>query len=202
MVEGPPTGMTPDLQPIETRGSFEVMDRTVMHDRFGMQLIGDTVKRPDGSMGQQYWVNFPQESVLVFPLDQDKNIYLAEEFTYAANERKLEAAGGSINPGEDAEAAARREVYEELGVEVDELKKIGTFESITSRVSNKAHAYLARVAGVSEAHPETGEDIKLSVMTFNTALELVRRGVINTAVIAAAIWAINDILEHEDLPSN
>jgi 8-oxo-dGTP pyrophosphatase MutT (NUDIX family) len=182
---------------IERRGPFKVMSREIRHDRFGMQLVADKVQRPDGSLGEQFWVSFPNEAVLIFPMDADGNIYLSREFTYAANDYKIEAAGGTSDPGETLEDAAIRELREELGVEVVELHKIGTFQDITSRVDNRSHAYLAKVVNVGESRPDAGEDVRLEKLQFDTALDLVRRGVINTSVIAASIWYINDLLSTE-----
>lgn len=179
---------------VEQRGPFTVVSREVRHDRFGMQLIADKVVREDGSTGDQFWIDFPNKAVLIFPMDEEQNIYLAREFVYAVNDYKLEAAGGSPDQNETLEEAARRELREELGIEVEELRKIGTYQDITSRVNNETHAYLARVTGLGEANPETGEDIRLEKIPFPTALEFVRNGVINTSVIAAAIWQINDML--------
>ena len=53
-------------------------------------------------------------------MDDAGNIYLSREFTYASNEEKIEAAGGSIDEGETPEEAAIREVKEELGIVVRE----------------------------------------------------------------------------------
>jgi len=185
-------------QPMEQRGEFTVLERKVMHDRFGMQLIGDRIMTSDGQEGEQFWINFPRQAVLVFPLDREGNIYLNREYTYATAECKLEAAGGTPEADETFEAAALREVREELGIEVDELRKINIYQSITSRVNNTTHVYLARVATVGEATPATGEYTRLEKMPFLEALELVRNGVINTADVAAAIWHINDILSAEE----
>lgn len=179
---------------IEKRGSFDVLTREVRHDRFGMQLIADTVVRPDGTQGQQYWIAFPREAVMVFPVDSDGNVYLSREFTYAANDYKIEAAGGTADEGESLEAAAIRELKEELGVDASELRKIGVFQDITSRVDNRTHVYLAKFGNVGKSAPESGEDVGLLKMSLRDAVDLVRKGTINTSVVAASIWFINDLL--------
>lgn len=183
---------SPDF--VEQRGPFTVVGREIIHNKFGMQLVADDLVNPDGSKGKYFWINFPNKAVLIFPMDDEQNIYLAREYTYAANTYRLEAAGGSPDEDEALEDAARRELREELGIEVGKLQKIGAYHDITSRVNNETHAYLARATGIGKANPETGEDIRLERIPFPTALEYVRNGVINTSVIAAAIWQINDML--------
>ncbi|GEM_PF-2439429 len=197
MTEGPRRIEGDPRQPIEQRGPFSVLERKILHDRFNMELIADKIRRPDGTEGEQFWVNFPRQAVLIFPMDNERNLYLAEEFTYAINEFKIEAAGGSPNVGESLEDAAVREVREELGVEVESLQKLGTYESITSRVNNKTHAFLARVKSVGESKPDADEVIRLKKFPFPTAIEMVRNGVINTSVVVAALWQIKDLVEGE-----
>jgi len=184
---------------VENRGLFKVNSREIMHDRFSMQLIHDQVTRPDGSFGEQYWVNFPRQAVLVYPMDENNNIYLLREFTYGANRYSIEAAGGVINEGETPEDAALRKVREELNVELDKdsLQKLGQFGEITSRVNNISHSYLARVKSVGEPNPNAGDDITRRIMPFETAMAMVRSGEIYTGVIAAALWSINDLINSE-----
>lgn len=183
---------------VERRGPFEVIERKIIHDRFGMQLVGDRVVRPDGTIGEQFWVNFTREGVLIFPVDDQGNIYLSEEYTYGTDQYTTEAVGGSVDEGEDPRDAAIREVKEELGIDVSEVHSLGTYHQLTSRVNSTTHVFLARVRSVGEAKPESGEVIRLRKMPFGVAFEMVENGVINTAIIAAALWKIRNILETTD----
>ena len=184
---------------LESRGPFKVVERHVLHDRFGMQLIADTVIGPDGREGKQFWVNFPHGCVLIYPMDDAGNIYLSREFTYASNEEKIEAAGGSIDEGETPEEAAIREVKEELGIEVDpaSLHPLGKMYTITSRVNLTAHSFLAKVTSVGEPHPESGEIIQLIKVPFPTAMSWVRDGIITTAIVIAALYRIEELLRFD-----
>lgn len=187
---------------IEKRGPFNVTGREVKHDRFGMQLFGDKVIRPDGSQGEFFWVNFNKEAVLIFPIDDEGNIYLTEEFTYAANKFSTEVAGGSIDPGEDAYEAAKREVKEELGIEADNLGYLGTVQEITSRVNNVTHMFSARVKSVGEAKPESGEIIRLKKVPFQEAFQMAIDGRISTGTVKSGIFQIYIFLEALSKNSN
>lgn len=187
------SGELPDI--IEHRGPFKVISREIIHDRFGMQLIDDQVIKPDGSQGEFFWVNFPRQAVLIFPIDDDGNIYLTEEFTYATNKVSIEVAGGSIDEGEDAEEAARREVKEELGIEADKLDYFGTVQEITSRVNNVSHLFLAKVKSLGEAKPDTGEIIRLKKVSLEEAFQMALDGSISTGAVKAGILQIKIFLE-------
>ena len=58
--------------------------------------------------------------------------------------------GGGIAKGEDPEAAARREVFEELGMQLDEVQSLGVRDEVISNSPQKAHLF----AAVCEAEPK------------------------------------------------
>lgn len=180
---------------IEERGPFQVIAREFKHDKFGMQLIGDTVIRPDGSEGQFFWVNFPREAVLIFPLDNEGNIYLTNEYTYATNKDSIEVAGGSPNENESIEEAAKREVQEELGLVVESLGNLGTTSEITSRVNNVTHKFLAKVKSAGEATLEPGEIIRLKKVPFEDAYKMVLNNEISTSSVSDGILKIKLFLQ-------
>lgn len=183
---------------VEQRGPFKVINREVRHDKYGMQFIADDVIRPDGSQGQQFWVNFPNGSVLIYPLDNQGNIYLTEEFTYAAGKYSIEVAGGAIDDGENPEDAARREVKEELGLEIESLGNLGSTHETTSRVNDLSHRFLAKVKSVGEANLEPAEVIRLKKVPFYQAYQMVLDGEISTAVVSDGILKIKLFLESLD----
>lgn len=51
--------------------------------------------------------------------------------------------GGGLGRGEDPEAAARREVREELGIDLAKVEAIGTLEEVLSGCPHTAHLFAA-----------------------------------------------------------
>ena len=51
--------------------------------------------------------------------------------------------GGGLRPGEDPEAAARREGQEELGITLTRIEPIGTLEEVLSGSPHTAHLFAA-----------------------------------------------------------
>lgn len=188
----------PESEPkiIEERGPFKVTDREVKHDRFSMQLIADKVIRPDGSPGEYFWINFPRQAVLIFPIDEKGNIYLAEEFDYVANEYSPVVAGGVIDEGESAVDAAKRELQEELGIEVEpQVWYIDTTKEVTSRVNNQTHLFMAKVKSVGKANLEAGEDIRMKKVPIEKAYQMVLNREIQTATVKTGIFQIRNFLQ-------
>lgn len=66
----------------------------------------------------------------------------------------IETSGGGIEPGEDPETAIRRELKEELGADVDVLRKIGVVSDYYNLIHrhNINHYYLCRVQSFGDRH--------------------------------------------------
>ena len=180
---------------IEERGPFKVVSREIKHDRFSMRFNADKVINPDGSEGEQFWIDFPNQAVLIFPFDNEGNIYLSEEFTYEIGKFSIEVAGGVINDGEKPEDAAIRKVKDELGIEAESLGYMGTVYNITSRVNNASHLFLAKVQAVGEANPEWKDTIRLKKVPFEDAYRMALNGQINTDSIKGGIFQIKLFLD-------
>jgi ADP-ribose pyrophosphatase YjhB (NUDIX family) len=69
-------------------------------------------------------------ALCLFRRARDDALLLAPGYDHVKEERFYRPLGGGIEFGERAEEAARREIREELGTEVDGLRLIGTFENI------------------------------------------------------------------------
>ncbi|MBQ5951526.1 MAG: NUDIX hydrolase [Lachnospiraceae bacterium] len=86
-----------------------------------------------------------------------------DEFGHAT---LIETSGGGVEPGEDLEEALRRELQEEMGAQVDVLRKIGIVSDYYNLIGrhNINHYYLCRVRGFGETH-RTRDEIEDYHMT-------------------------------------
>ena len=80
----------------------------------------------------------------------------------------IETAGGGVEPGEDLETAIRRELNEELGVEVDILDRIGLVSDYYNLIHrhNLNHYFLCKIRSFGEKHmtQQEIEDFHLSTL--------------------------------------
>jgi ADP-ribose pyrophosphatase YjhB (NUDIX family) len=84
---------------------------------------------------------------------EDGRILVAPGFDHVKQQRFYRPLGGGIEFGERAEDAARREILEELGAEIDGPTLLGTFENIFTYRGQQGHEliwlYEARFADAS-----------------------------------------------------
>ncbi len=70
---------------------------------------------------------------------EDGHILVAPGFDHVKGQRFYRPLGGGIEFGERAEAAARREIREELGAEVEGLRLLGVFENLFTFLGSAGH---------------------------------------------------------------
>lgn len=86
------------------------------------------------------------KSVCVFR--QGQHILLAEGFDPGKNERYLMPVGGGIDFGETSASAAKREVLEEIGAEIQDIKLLGVLENLFVFDGTPGH----EIVFIHEAH--------------------------------------------------
>ena len=140
----------------------------------------DQVVRPDGHDGQHVVVSM-KPGVCVLAMDDSGNVYLTSEFHYGVGRYSLEAVSGGIEPGEDPDETARRELQEEIGLVATDWEHVGTVDPFTTIVVSPTRLYI--VGGLSSAptNPEGTEQIETVVMPLDEAIEKISSGEITHA---------------------
>ena len=103
----------------------------------------------------------------------------------------LEIIAGRIEPGEEAEATARREAVEEAGAHLRRLEEIGRFYASPGATDEYVHAYAAEadltdVDGVHGLAAEQ-EDIRVVKLSYWAAMEALARGEVTAAPAALSL---------------
>jgi 8-oxo-dGTP pyrophosphatase MutT (NUDIX family) len=69
--------------------------------------------------------------------------------TYGGNRRAWELPGGGVRRGEEPEPAVRREMREELGIELFDLRRVGQVEVSGSHKRTLLHCFEAGTGGAA-----------------------------------------------------
>ncbi|MFC3674859.1 NUDIX hydrolase [Ferrovibrio xuzhouensis] len=142
-----------------------------------------------GAFSKEYdIVDFgPRVGVLVLRADE---VLLVRQYRFLVDRPCWEIPGGSCEPGESLAAAARREVLEETGFGIGEVRPLLTYYPGLDNVDNRTSVMIARVIHQERAFiPDPAEVIEIAWLPLSTALEMVFSGEILDAMTAVALTA-------------
>lgn len=145
-----------------------------------LNLDIDTVRFPDGSTGELEMIRHSGASaVLPFlddPADPDPRVLLIRQFRHAADGPIWEIPAGRLEPGEEPEACARRELQEEAGVTAGQLVRLCTIYTTPGFTDERIHLFLASGLRQAPARLEADEFLEVRPTRWSEALDMVRRG--------------------------
>lgn len=127
-------------------------------------------------------------AVAAVPLLPDGRVVLVRQYRHAAGAALLEIPAGTLEPGEDAEAALQRELAEEIKMRAGEMRHLVSFLPSPGFLTELVHLFLARNLA---PHPRCAEeeDIETVHLPLPEAQAMVRRGEIRDAKsIIALLW--------------
>lgn len=153
------------------------------------KLREDFSESTDGKDASFFVIESP-EWVNIIPVTKDGNIVLIEQYRHGIDEITLEIPGGLVDDGEDAGAAAERELIEETGYVPREVVMIGKSRPNPAIQDNWVYHYLAIDCELkNEVKFDDHESIQTRVVPMKYMPKLLMQGKItHSLVIAAFHW--------------
>ncbi len=142
---------------------------------------------PDGRTTIYGVVTFG-ECVGVLPFVDEDHVLLVRQYRYVFDENtRWEMPSGGIDPGENVESAAQRELQEEVGYSAGRLVPVSVYYTSKSVCDETAHLYLGYDLTPSRMKPDETEFLETAVFRFDEALEMVNRSEIRDGMTVIAI---------------
>jgi ADP-ribose pyrophosphatase len=153
----------PDRRRALARAPWRTLTTRDVYVNPWIRVREDVAELPDGRT-TLYGVVQCATAVGVLPFLDPQTVVLVGQYRYVARDFYWEMPTGAVRPGEGEEAAAQRELAEEVGYEADRLVKLCSFHSSKSVVDETAHVYLAE--GLRPVAREADETEFLEVRAF------------------------------------
>ncbi|HVK07903.1 MAG TPA: response regulator [Gemmataceae bacterium] len=161
-------------------GHWQIHDSREVHRDEWLSVAVDNVTRPDGKPGT-FTVVSVKPGVCVLAVDGTGTAHLTEEFRYAIGRSSVEGVSGGIDPGETPEAAARRELKEELGIDARSWTDLGVVDPFTSMLHSPTRLFLAEHLSFGPPTREGTEGIRHVRLPLPAAVTAVLEGRITHA---------------------
>lgn len=151
----------------------------------------DTVRFPDGSIGELDIIRHPGASAVVpflsEPTGDDPQILLVRQYRYAAGQYLYEIPAGRLDPGEDPRDCAIRELREETGCTAESMEHLVTMYTTPGFTDERIHLFMATGLERGDTAHEPDEFMTVETVTLSRALQLIKEGQIPDGKSAYAI---------------
>ena len=151
----------------------------------------DRVRMPNG---REVTVDVVRHSrsVVLIPVPEPGKVILIKQYRYAVNRWLWELPAGSVDDGEQPEAAARRECHEEIGQVPDTIVRLAALHPTPGYCDEEMLFF--RLSGLSQpteaAAQDEDEDIEPRVFSIADAREMIRRGEITDMKTVAGLGMV------------
>jgi len=147
------------------------------------------VELAEGQRSVREVVRHPGATVVLAEMP-DGRFVLVRQFRKALERVLLEAVAGTLQPGEDPAACARRELQEETGYTAQTLTPLGRFAPCPGYSQEILHAYHARVGPAPGARsPDEDEKLEVVVLSRDDLDRMVAQGEIEDGK-TLAVWML------------
>jgi ADP-ribose pyrophosphatase len=137
----------------------------------------DRVKFPNGNIVNLEVVRHPR-SVVLIPMPDPEHVILVRQYRYPVDQWLWELPAGSLDPGEEPEAAAKRECHEEIGKVPRRAELVGSFLPTPGYCDEEMFVF--RIDGLDEPTGEAAMDedeiIEPRVFSLAEARSMAQRG--------------------------
>lgn len=158
------------------------------------------VVHPGGREGAYGVVRVRRLAVGVLPIEPDGSVHLVGQWRFPLKRYSWEMPEGGGEPGEDAEACARRELLEETGFTAARLEKILELDLSNSLTDERAVIFLATGLTPGQAQPEDTEVLRRRSAHFLDVLNRTVDGRIRDSMTVAAVLRAHHMAVTGQLP--
>ena len=156
------------------------MEPAILSRKTLMQLRPFDVERvhfrlPDGRE-RDYDLVQHVAAVTILPLDDLGQVHLVSQYRIGAEQELLELPAGVMDPGEQPEVTARRELREEIGKDCGELIPLGGFYMAAGYSSEYMHVFLALNLKDSPLEHDDDEFLTTVVLPLSEVMEMAQDG--------------------------
>jgi ADP-ribose pyrophosphatase len=147
-----------------------------------VQLQVDDVRLPNGKESKRELIKHPG-AVAIIPITNDNKIIFVEQYRKPLEKSIIEIPAGKLEPGEDPQRTAIRELEEETGYTTKKLTKIASFYTSPGFADELMHVYITRDLEKLQVPPALDEDefVELIELTLDEAKRYVKEQRIHDA---------------------
>ena len=151
-----------------------------------IKVIKDDIETSDGLKSFREVV-VHNGGVVIVALTEDGKVILTKQYRYPLKCSNVELPAGKLEPGENPDDAAIRELEEETGYIAKKWKSLGYINTTPGICTEKLYLYLASNLEFVGEHPDEGEIIKSKKFALKEVFNMIKSGEINDSKTICAL---------------
>ena len=128
-------------------------------------------------------------------LNEEQGIYLVEQFRAPMKKKLLELPAGTLEPEENPEETAIRELQEEIGMRPNNIASMGGFYVAPGYCDEFVHLFICTDLEPSKLEGDIDEEIKVIEMSLAEAINAIEQSIIIDAktICGILMWSTQKI---------
>lgn len=163
-----------------------VTGRRILFRGKKIDLALQEVPLRDGTIAEREVV-LHRGAVALVPMVDEGHVCLVRNRRYAVGRTLLEVPAGTIDPGEDPDRTAERELLEETGYRAGRIRRIREWFVSPGVMNERMYLYLCQDLSPGPVRPELDEDLETMIVPWEDALSMAEDGRIEDAKTLLAL---------------
>jgi ADP-ribose pyrophosphatase len=134
-------------------------------------------------------------SIVILPVDADGNVLFVRQYRHPTGKDLLELPAGTLEPGEQPDACAQRELREETGMSAEIMEPLGGFFLAPGYSTEFMHVFLARGLRHNPLQADSDEFLSVERIPLSQVLSAGLADLLPDAKSLAALMLARDRLE-------
>ncbi|MBP3957516.1 NUDIX hydrolase [Gemmata sp. G18] len=149
----------------------------------------NTLTTADGKTIRRDAIRHPG-AVVILPILDAEHVVLLRNFRFVIGETLWEVPAGTVEPNEELEACARRELIEETGYQAAKWRSLGFMYASPGVMDEKLHLFVAEELTAGAARPEPDEQLEPVTVRLDEAIRMCLDGTIRDAktITSLLLW--------------
>ena len=154
---------------------YAILNRREIYKGSIFDLAQYTVQLPNGKEAIRDIIEHGGAAVII-PVTDKGEIVMVSQYRNGAKKVLLELPAGKLDPGEDPEKCALRELEEETGYRATRIRHLIKMHPVAAYCTEMIHMYLAEGLVPGTANPDADEFVEVSAYPLQDVLDMVING--------------------------
>jgi ADP-ribose pyrophosphatase len=160
----------------------------------------DAVRLRTGKVTERIKIDHPEAAAVLAFLDRDR-ILMVRQWRYAIGSETLEIPAGKVDPGEEPEECAGRELVEETGQRASRLMEIFSYYPAIGYANEIIRIFVA--SGLQRVTYEDSDEISgIEVVELDKVHDMIMSGRIRDGKTVIGVSLFRAKLERGEIPDN